>query len=193
MPIFRVPLPPGQILNAHESDVEHITQEFERKDDQWALSRIFYAAHGSAEGIWLDAQDSSKNPLQTKVAFEDTHPVVYIAKGGHGCYPEQGTYVRIFGFANDRTDKNTIRWTPKWVRLYEPEEQSFNAEVHGWPFLPGDFGPRGVTALGHKNWFRNPRAELNDGKPKNRHFCPISALQSTCIKLKTVTATPPTK
>lgn len=193
MPLFRIPLPPGQILNAHESDVEHITQEFIKEKGVWTLSRIFYAAHGSEEGLWLNTKDASKNPLHTKVTFESTHPVVYIAKGGHGCYPEQGTYVRIFGFANDRTDKNSIRWTPSWVRLYEPEEQAFNPELHGWPFLPGDFGKRGVNALGHNNWFKNPTSELKYGLPKNRHFCPTGLLHSTCVKAKTLTAIPPTK
>lgn len=190
LPIFRIPLPPGQILNAHECDVEHVVQEFTiDENNSVTLNRMFFSTHGSAEGIWLDAQDATKNYNNIRISFEGTHPVVFIAKGGHGSYPREGTYVRIFGFANDRTQKD-IRWTPKWVRLYEPEEPEFDPDIHGWVTLPGEYGKRGVSSLALKKWFTDPTSEFNDGNPKNTHFCPHPKTleHDICVRAKTATA-----
>ena len=172
LPFTSIAIAPGEVLNAHECDIEHIVEEFEEINGEWTLSRIFYSTHGSEEGMWLDTNNPEKNYRSIPVIFEEgTHPVVYSAKGGHGCYPEEGTYVRIFGQANDITQKG-IRWTPRWVRLFSPTDEEFNPKEQGWTQLPGDSGRHGVTSLGYKKWFKDdPAAELNDGNPANRHFC----------------------
>jgi hypothetical protein len=188
LPFTPIAIAPGEVLNAHECDIEHIVEEFEKTNGEWALSRIFYSTHGSEEGMWLDANNPEKNYRSIPVIFEEgTHPVVYSAKGGHGCYPEEGTYVRIFGQANDITQKS-IRWTPRWVRLFAPTDEEFNPKEQGWTQLPGDSGRRGVTSLGYKKWFRDdPAAELNDGNPDNRHFCGLGS-SAGCVTEKSFKA-----
>lgn len=77
LPLLRIPLPPGEILNAHECDIEHIVEEFESINGEPVLSRIFYSTHGSEEGMWLNVQNPENNPEGITVKFEGTHPVVY--------------------------------------------------------------------------------------------------------------------
>lgn len=173
MPFSNIPLPPGEILNAHACDIEHVKMElvWDTNHENLILSRIFYAAHGSEEGLWMDVLHPENNPSNESVTFENGHPVVYIAQGGHGCYPSQGTYVRIFGFANDKTEKG-IRWTPHWVLIHPPQDPLFNPQKDGWILLPGNMGPQGVGGVAKQKWFRDPLAELTAGNKKNRHFCP---------------------
>ena len=188
LPFTPIPIPLGEVLNAHECDIEHVVEEFEEVNGEWTLSRMFYSAHGSEEGMWLDTNNPQKNYRSIPVVFEEeTHPVVYSARGGHGCYPEEGTYVRIFGQANDVTQKG-IRWTPRWVRLFAPTDKEFDPKEQGWTQLPGDSGRQGVTSLGYKKWFKDdPAAELNDGNPENRHFCGIGS-SAGCITEKSFKA-----
>lgn len=199
LPISNIPLPPGEILNEHECDIEHIVEEFDVSNNELVLSRIFYAAHGSAEGLWFDILHPENNSKNEHVTFEDhTHPIVYIAKGGHGCYPQPGNYVRIFGFANDETNKD-MRWTPNWVLIRSPQDPAFNTQKDGWILLPGDMGPRGVGALAQQKWFKDVRSELSNGSTKNRHFCSKKGgLQGTaeyelCLRKKAFEATIPKK
>jgi len=79
-------------VGAHDCDIEHVTMRIDR--DTRELTHVFFSAHGSADGLWLDASSVSR---------VGSRPLVYVAVGSHATYPSAGTYVRIFGLANDVT------------------------------------------------------------------------------------------
>lgn len=170
--------------NAHEADLEHVTLEIHTATD--TITRIFYGAHGAAEGMWVK---------QGEFQMEGTHPVVYVARGGHGSYPRAGTWVRVFGFANDVTNKG-MRWTPEVRRIYRPfvdeteeAEPGYDADTMGWIAYDGNYGRRGVRGLAFRDWL---------GVPDKSHRTLAEALalwcsegDSVCESLKAPLATPP--
>lgn len=146
----------------HEFDLEHITLEL-NKDKQ--LERIFYAAHSSLEGVWLDANNNV-------ISYEGTHPVVYSATTGHGSYPRGGTYVRIYGFGNDVTCKSK-RWVPQLVLLYPDTDERFDPKTMGWAYHSGDYGKRGVGSF--KRFFEGFK-DIGKGERLDQvQFCPNPA------------------
>lgn len=167
--------------NAHESDLEHITLEFDKTTQK--LTRIYYGSHGSTEGMWLNAN----NPDIEYVS--ETHPVAYVARGGHGIYPREGTYVRIFGVANDVTDKGT-RWTPELIMVYPNTDPRFNAKTMGWLYPAATYGARGVSSASQKGWWMNaPAGDI--GRPYAKvPFCPKPE-STECLIEKIPSATAP--
>jgi hypothetical protein len=151
-------------FNAHEADLEHITLEFQNLES--APLRIYFGSHGRTEGMWLDWNSS-------EFQKEGTRPVIFIAKGGHGTYPKAGTYVRIFGFANDETQKG-IRWEPDLVRIYQNTEAEFKPETMGWLYHAGNYGKHGVGRASGQSWFGNVSQDI--GRPYNSvQLCPEPA------------------
>lgn len=136
------------IQDAHEADLEHVTLELDKNTK--ALKRIFFAAHGTTEGFWLPANHPD-------ISWENGHPVTFSARGSHADYPRAVTYIRIYGIANDITDKGT-RWTPKLVRIYPPEDPRFDPKTMGWVCFPGTMGRRGVGHPTGQGWFMKNKA-----------------------------------
>ena len=68
---------------------------------------VWYGAHGWRDGVWRHGE---------QVEREDGRVVVYVAKGSHATYPEEGTWWRIWGHANDVTEKG-VRWDVQEVVL----------------------------------------------------------------------------
>jgi len=146
------------VKGAHDFDLEHITLELNANKE---LERIFFAAHTSREGSWLSANHKS-------IKYEGTHPVVHVAQTGHGSYPDDGTYVRIYGFGNDITCK-TKKWIPQVVLVYPEEDPRFNAKTMGWSAHSGDYG----QGIGSFKRFFNGADDLPKGQPyDNVLFCP---------------------
>ncbi len=119
---------------AHEFDLEHIVLELDAKSK--TLERIFFATHTSREGVWLSADHKD-------IVYEgSTHPVVHVARNGHGSYPRAGTHVRIFGFANDITSRTykSHRWTPQIVLIYPETDDRFDKKTMGWAYHSGVYG-----------------------------------------------------
>ncbi len=137
----------ADIQNYHESDLEHITLVFD-KNTRTPL-QIYYGSHGKTEGFWLDWN----NP---DVEKEGTHPVVYSAHYGHGLYPKNGTYVRIYGLANDVTGRGT-KWNPKWIRLYPETDSRFDPKTMGFMYFAGTYGRHGVGPMALQGWFMNSK------------------------------------
>ena len=88
----------------HQSDVEHITIYVSKEKNK--ISRAYYAAHTSKDGMWLD---------RSEMEFDGKHPLVYVANHSHASYNKSGTYYRIFFFANDHTSNKGIHWQPKVI------------------------------------------------------------------------------
>jgi len=149
--------------DAHECDVEHMTFELDSKTKD--LKRIYYGSHGLKEGFWLDAHHPD-------IQYEGTHPVAFVARGGHGLYPRGGTYVRIYGMANDITSKH-MRWAPQLVRIYPNTDKRFNEKEMAWLYFPGTMGKRGVGHLGQpfgQSWFMNAGDDIGR-KYEGNPFC----------------------
>jgi len=144
-----------EVQNFHESDLEHVTLEFDKATKK--LENIYFGSHGRREGFWLAANDDD-------VEYEGgTHPVFYSAHYGHGLYPRAGTYVRIFGFANDVTGQGT-KWVPQLSRIYHENDPRFDPKKMGWMYFPGVYGEHGVGPAGQQSWFMNSRNNPKDLK-----------------------------
>lgn len=84
-------LNPGYLCNIgrHEGDVEKLIILSQNEEPRW----VYFGAHSSGEGEWVrweDCEKTSKGGIK-----------VYIALGSNGFYKRPGTYIRVFGFAND--------------------------------------------------------------------------------------------
>jgi hypothetical protein len=150
-----------EIQNFHEADLEHMTMELNKETK--ALERIYYASHGRAEGFWLDA----KNP---DIQYEGTHPVVFVAHYGHGNYPKAGTYVRIFGLANDVTSQGQ-KWVPTLMRIYKDSDERFDPKTMGLMYFPGVYGKHGVGSMHGQSWFTNVNGDVGRPYTPNKWFC----------------------
>lgn len=149
---FNAPYPFGpftgnftDIQNAHEGDIEHINIEVDAITH--VPSRIFYSAHADPEGFWIDANHPD-------MEYEEGHPVVFVAHGSHATYPKAGTYVRIYGVANDETNKG-LRWTPQIIRLYPIGDSRYNTSTMSWVAFAGRMGDNGPLSLSGHYWFAN--------------------------------------
>ena len=134
-------------VNAHEADIEHITVEVEKKTLR--ILRVYYGSHGRREGVWLGRS-------QLQFLKGSRRVLVYVALGGHGNYPKIGTYVRIFGFANDKTGKGK-EWDPKIIKIYKKNSPNFDKSTMGWIYHKGVNGANGVSPLAKQAWFNNAK------------------------------------
>ncbi|HEV2601949.1 MAG TPA: Vps62-related protein [Candidatus Babeliales bacterium] len=189
--------------NAHEGDLEHVTMKVNAKTGK--LEAIEYGAHGIKEGMWLYAPGSTNNPLK-EFMVEDGHPIVFCAYGGHGNYPREGVYTRIYGLANDVTKKGKMwRLTEKNIyRTVRSTSAGFNPIVHddnpdhfGYLDWNGNLGPRGISSYINKDWFGNieeiplPQEMRNPIDVHTNHFCPGPNPSATCIRDKAKKSAPP--
>lgn len=146
----------------HPGDIEHITAELSSTGE---LLRIFYSAHGTKDGKWLNAKN---------VTFEDGHPVAFNALNGHGLYPTLGLVYRLGGFANDHLDKG-LRWEPEVNIFYSRTDNRFNIDTMGWTVFNSRIGgspdkpnTEGITGLPDKAWMQygdNPDEGFYDPPP----------------------------
>jgi hypothetical protein len=102
----------GQSFGNHGGDWEHVTV---RSTLQGEMLSMYFAAHGSDEGTWEAA---------TSVHFDarggTDRPIVFVAKGGHGAYPEESSWSRKEGpekafSANDETNSQGSKWAPSAI------------------------------------------------------------------------------
>ncbi len=135
-------------LGSHPGDIEHVTLEFENNK----LLRMFYGAHGSTDGRWINASD---------IEYDNGHPVCYMAYSGHGLYPKCGQVFRFGGFANDYLDRG-FKWSPHVDFVYLKDHEKFNVDTMGWVMFNSRFGgndyepnTEGIMSLLDKDWFKN--------------------------------------
>ncbi len=126
----------------HWGDVEHVTIEVDI--EKQSITKMFFGAHTTLEGRWVDAKD---------LEFEDTHPVVYIAVNSHATYPKEGIIVRFGCFGNDETNSHGKRWVPKVEFVYDIAHEKFNPDKHGWIAFCGRIGFDGVSSAKDKDYF----------------------------------------
>ena len=144
----------------HPGDIEHITVELNKSGE---LQRVFYSAHGTKDGRWVNKED---------IEMENDKIVCYVALTGHGLYPKEGVIFRLFGVANDHTMKGQ-RWQPKPFQIFRFDDPNFKPDTMGFFAYNGRIGglmekgnTDGITGLPDKSWFHqidNPNPE--DYKP----------------------------
>lgn len=115
----------------HQGDVEMIIVELDKQTQE--INRVFYGSHALEDGRWVKKED---------VEFQGTHPIVYVAFGGHGNYPKSGAAFRFFGLGNDLLRKGK-KWEPNVVILEND---------HPWLKFRGLIGRDGVSNIPDKSW-----------------------------------------
>lgn len=125
----------------HYNDVEHFTYEIDIKTQR--LKRIFFSSHGKKDGIWKNIQDVEIDKLD-KVK---NRPVLYVAKNGHGFYPKSGSIFRVYGLANDLTDKGHRYDNYNYIQILNENDKFFNPEKYGWFYSRIRFGIDGTKDI----------------------------------------------
>jgi hypothetical protein len=133
-------------LGEHYNDIEHFTYEINKINGN--LERIFFSAHGSNEGIWKDLK-------QIDYDKETERPIIYVAKYGHGFYPKDGCFFRMFGFANDLTGKGYKYSDYDYIKISKSTDPDFNPEIYGWFYSNIRFGVDGTTQIYKRNFLLN--------------------------------------
>lgn len=125
----------------HYGDWEHCTIEY--SSESFEPLRMYFGAHGSKEGRWVDWKEVEKT-IEGK-------PIVYVSARSNASYPRARCYPRIFGFANDKTRLGII---VKDVNL-----RWIQAEV--WFKYRGKIGCNRAKTKGeirnvkHAGWYKN--------------------------------------
>lgn len=128
----------------HHTDLELIVLELD--PETHTVERLFYSEH--AGGRWY---------IPDQVLWEqETHPVVYSARGSHASYTTSGIHHRILGFANDITDDQGARWFPTQCFYMYPDITKPDTE--GFLAFQGNMGDDSVRAIQKKP---NYRAQTN--------------------------------
>ncbi|MFN7662853.1 MAG: Vps62-related protein [Alphaproteobacteria bacterium] len=84
-------------LGTHEGDWEHMDVHIEKRNGDWTIARVHYAAHQQFKGGMYEPG---------KFPEENGHPLAYAAKYGHASLPRQ---VWLDGNL-DTTKKSKYRW-----------------------------------------------------------------------------------
>lgn len=93
-------------VGEHIYDLEHITVRISKNTQK--LLKVHFGAHQRKDGMWVNNSNLEME--------DDTHPVVYVAKGSHALYPSTWCWPRIFCVANDYTCKGKL-WVPRNVLI----------------------------------------------------------------------------
>ena len=133
-------------VGEHWCDIEHQTLEL---DADLKPVRLYYAAHGGENGVWVAWDDVEKS---------GDRPVVYVAKGSHASYPKAGYWFRLFGAANDQTARGFL-WDPALEPIYDAGQDGYDPDTMGWVRWNRDMGDGHVGALRTKAWWRRPGAQ----------------------------------
>jgi len=123
-------------VGQHYNDVEHFTYEINIKTQK--LERIFFSNHGKNDGIWKNINDVEMDKT------EKERPVLYVAKHGHGFYPKSGCIFRIFGLANDLTNKGHKYDNYDYINILKQKDTQFDPEKYGWFYSRIRFGIDGT-------------------------------------------------
>lgn len=142
-------------IGSHYSDLEHImirvdTTKYNAATDtksmRDAILNIYYSAHSG--GRMMKPSD---------VYWENNHVIVYIANRTHASYPNDGLYVRFYGFGNDHVEKY-YRWYPNENFIIG---QSTNTTIDNFILnYKGNMGYDHVTAFAGKSFFNGGDEEI---------------------------------
>lgn len=146
----------------HFGDIEHITVVLKQNNNEnaakpvYKVDKLFFGAHGDLDGRWVSAEEA-----EWEINKDKYSPIIYAAYHSHATYPHAGTYFRIYGLANDNTDKG-VKWDPKLEQVFTLDHPEFNPQTMGWVYFCGLWGDDGINSLAHKTFFNKgePEKEL---------------------------------
>jgi hypothetical protein len=90
------------LAGEHQADIENVRIRINKEGTK--ITNMYFSAHGGDQCRWAHYDNIEWYEYGVR-------PIVYVAKGSHANYPNSGTWWRIFGFANDKTEKG-IKWCP---------------------------------------------------------------------------------
>ena len=145
----------------HYGDMEHVTVEVDLGSKK--CTRMFFGAHTTKEGRWVDAADLQLD----KDTFKENQSIrfkVYVAINSHAHYPSEGTVVRYYGFGNDVCSTKGKKWTPKAIRVFTGSEPQFDPKKDAWVMFAGRIGEDGIATMGAKDYIKweDPKMEHLD-------------------------------
>ena len=108
----------------HDGDIEHITARVDATTGE--LIAMWYNSHRCRDGQWVPASDVVRDTSMSNT----TRPVAFIAKHGHGNYPQAGTVMRHFFFGNDLCSGDGPVWRPNKVVLLHPATTGKEESLH---------------------------------------------------------------
>ncbi len=120
------------VIGDHQCDFEHVQVIVDLYGG--FIKRIYFSAHGSADGFWKEAKD---------ITYTGSHPHVFVALHSHGCYPRAGNWYRIAFLGNDYTAIGGPTWQPQVIRVYGRDDP----RAPEWVKYKGKWGvsPNGST------------------------------------------------
>lgn len=130
-------------IGEHYADIEHQMIEFNTSGKPL---RMYFAAHGGENGMWVawDKVEHASNSPDT--------PIVYVARGSHASYPKIGYWFRLYGAANDQTNRGHL-WEPGVNILYDPSSDRYDPKTMGWIRWTRDVGNGAVGGLAQQAWW----------------------------------------
>jgi hypothetical protein len=98
--------PTNPKMGYHPDDMEFISIYYLEGSPQ----KVFMSAHsvGGGNGTWTSYENCE---------FRDGFLVVYVARNSHANYPTAGTQYRIYGFANDVTERTGPNQAYTWAEM----------------------------------------------------------------------------
>lgn len=154
---------------AHLGDVKFVAVELmpEAKEDvnppRRQLKRVYFGAHGSQAGEWVNAADC--------VMADGSHPVAFPALGDHSHYKKEGLFCRIWGLVWDRTSRNRLVrpvLIPMPATVTTP---GFDPASSHWVFFRGHFSADGIDFPAHQGFYSGKLPEVSNNWFR-RCFCP---------------------
>lgn len=138
---------------AHDADIEHFTIEI--NPNTLRPLRYYFSNHGYQEGGWY---------YPYEIEYENSKPVVYVAKYSHGLFYKPGVVIRIGGFANDVMNKGTKLEPQNYNRvIIEKEDSMFFDDSRSWIYYPGQWAPTGIRGVVGQAWYNH--IESNERRP----------------------------
>jgi hypothetical protein len=86
--------------------------------------------------------------------IDKERPVLYVSKNGHGFYPKTGSIFRIFGLANDLTNKGHRYDNYNYINILNEDDKKFNPEEYGWFYSKIKFGIDGTKDIYIRNYLQ---------------------------------------
>jgi hypothetical protein len=142
-------------LNNHEGDWEGgFVYLQEQPDGAFAPIEVAYSQHEKlvtlmrstgTGGEWANWADL----VQAGLIFDNTHPRLYVGRGGHASYFAPGDYDYTLWFVTETTDGLSCRIPSQWPVSVEVLPRAPDAEAVGMPWLvfPGHWGQEDLPGL----------------------------------------------
>jgi hypothetical protein len=83
-------------IGDHQADWEEVVLHYDSSNN---LQFVFFSSHKWKDGYWLKPEECE---------FIDGRLVIYSARGSHGFYHKEATWIRFLGTANDHTSRGTL-------------------------------------------------------------------------------------